>query len=468
MFDRKLLQPRLSADWAIGAPGGARRRRRRGPGARAAYGEDLTSVGLNLYRDGHDSVAWHGDRVGRTRTEVVVAVVSLGARRGFGLRPEGRRLGPLRPRRGRPAGDGRHLPAHLAARRAQGRPGRRPPQPELPGHLGLSRGGAPIGLAAGGPGYRGRTMTVREPDQADLVVVANRFPVRRVVQADGTSTWATSPGGLVGALAPMLPARHGVVGRLAGRRLAPATSAVRAATASRWSPVPARRGRDRRLLRRLLATARCGRCTTTPSARRASSRRGGRPTSTSTTATRRRPPRRPRPGATVWVHDYHLQLVPTMLRALRPDVRIGFFLHIPFPPAGAVRAASVAREMLEGLLGADLVGFQVPGRGAELRASSPAGSRRATAAAGACAATAATRAGRRVPDLDRRRRAREHRRADPRWSHAAARAPPAPRRPRASCCSASTGSTTRRASTPRIAGLRASCSSTAQLDPRDS
>ena len=38
------------------------------------------------------------------------------------------------------------------------------------------------------------------------------------------------------------------------------------------------------------------------------------------------------PGATVWVHDYQLQLVPAMVRALRPDVRIGWFNHIPFPP----------------------------------------------------------------------------------------------------------------------------------------
>src|SRR5690606_9633676 len=37
-------------------------------------------------------------------------------------------------------------------------------------------------------------------------------------------------------------------------------------------------------------------------------------------------------GAFVWVHDYQLQLVPAMLRELRPDLRIGFFLHIPFPP----------------------------------------------------------------------------------------------------------------------------------------
>jgi len=67
------------------------------------------------------------------------------------------------------------------------------------------------------------------------------------------------------------------------------------------------------------------------------------------------------PGATVWVHDYHLQLVPMMLRALRPDVRIGFFLHIPFPPQELFVQLPWRREILEGLLGADLVGFQVPG-----------------------------------------------------------------------------------------------------------
>ena len=48
---------------------------------------------------------------------------------------------------------------------------------------------------------------------------------------------------------------------------------------------------------------------------------------------RARPPSRAAEGATVWVHDYQLQLVPQMLRELRPDLRIGFFLHIPFPPA---------------------------------------------------------------------------------------------------------------------------------------
>ena len=68
-----------------------------------------------------------------------------------------------------------------------------------------------------------------------------------------------------------------------------------------------------------------------------------------------------RPGATVWVHDYHLQLVPMMLRALRPDVRIGFFLHAPFPPQELYMQIPWRRELVVGLLGADLVGFQVPG-----------------------------------------------------------------------------------------------------------
>jgi trehalose 6-phosphate synthase len=66
-------------------------------------------------------------------------------------------------------------------------------------------------------------------------------------------------------------------------------------------------------------------------------------------------------GATVWVHDYHLQLVPKLLRERRPDLRIGFFLHIPFPPRELFMQLPWRRELLAGLLGADLVGFQVPG-----------------------------------------------------------------------------------------------------------
>ena len=66
-------------------------------------------------------------------------------------------------------------------------------------------------------------------------------------------------------------------------------------------------------------------------------------------------------GATVWVHDYQLQLVPHQLRELRPDLRIGFYLHIPFPPNELFQQLPWRRQILEGLLGADLVGFQLSG-----------------------------------------------------------------------------------------------------------
>src|SRR5262245_41538204 len=62
--------------------------------------------------------------------------------------------------------------------------------------------------------------------------------------------------------------------------------------------------------------------------------------------------------AVIWVHDYHLQLVPAMIRERRPDATIGFFLHIPFPPWELFARLPWRNEIIEGLLGADLVGFQ--------------------------------------------------------------------------------------------------------------
>ncbi len=66
-------------------------------------------------------------------------------------------------------------------------------------------------------------------------------------------------------------------------------------------------------------------------------------------------------GATVWVQDYQLLLVPRMLRELRPDLTIGFFLHIPFPPTELFLQLPWRREIVEGMLGADLIGFQLAG-----------------------------------------------------------------------------------------------------------
>ncbi|MFI5301503.1 MAG: bifunctional alpha,alpha-trehalose-phosphate synthase (UDP-forming)/trehalose-phosphatase [Polyangiales bacterium] len=64
-----------------------------------------------------------------------------------------------------------------------------------------------------------------------------------------------------------------------------------------------------------------------------------------------------RAGDVVWVHDYQLALVPALLRARAPGVRIGFFLHIPFPSEDVFRILPWREEILRGLLGADLIGF---------------------------------------------------------------------------------------------------------------
>ncbi len=65
-------------------------------------------------------------------------------------------------------------------------------------------------------------------------------------------------------------------------------------------------------------------------------------------------------GDLVWVHDYHLFLVPALLREKNPALKIGFFLHTPFPSSEIYRLLPVRREILEGLLGSDLIGFQTP------------------------------------------------------------------------------------------------------------
>lgn len=64
-----------------------------------------------------------------------------------------------------------------------------------------------------------------------------------------------------------------------------------------------------------------------------------------------------RPGDAVWVQDYHLMLLPSLLREALPDAAIGFFLHIPFPDYETFRMAPWREEILRGMLGADLIGF---------------------------------------------------------------------------------------------------------------
>lgn len=90
MYDRRVTEPRLTARYHLGeddlpvpilADLAA--------ALSARYGVTFTQVGANLYRDGTDSVAWHGDRVARELPEATVALVSLGEPRPFRLRPRG-------------------------------------------------------------------------------------------------------------------------------------------------------------------------------------------------------------------------------------------------------------------------------------------------------------------------------------------------------------------------------------------
>ncbi len=91
MYDKRVQQPRLTAVWKgesthpVAGPLIDQMRAQ----LSERYGVAFRSVGLNLYRDGNDSVAWHGDRVARDRSQATIAIVSLGEPRPFRLRPKG-------------------------------------------------------------------------------------------------------------------------------------------------------------------------------------------------------------------------------------------------------------------------------------------------------------------------------------------------------------------------------------------
>ncbi|MDR1152414.1 MAG: trehalose-6-phosphate synthase, partial [Bifidobacteriaceae bacterium] len=194
-----------------------------------------------------------------------------------------------------------------------------------------------------------------DPGQFDLVVVANRLPVDATVDDDGTVVWQRSPGGLVAALEPVLGSSNGAwVGwpGAADLNLEPFE-----ADGISLVPVPVSEseiaeyyeGFSNATIWPLYHDV-----ITPPEYHRewAEAYR---------TVNRRfaiAAARAAAPQATVWIHDYQLQLVPRMLRSLRPDVRVGFFLHIPFPGVDLFSQLPWRREILEGVLGADLIGFQ--------------------------------------------------------------------------------------------------------------
>jgi alkylated DNA repair dioxygenase AlkB len=90
MYDRIVREPRLTHRWRLddGPPPPAELTEMAAV-LSARYGVGFTQIGANLYRDGADSVAWHGDRVARELPEAIVALLSLGAPRPFRLRPTG-------------------------------------------------------------------------------------------------------------------------------------------------------------------------------------------------------------------------------------------------------------------------------------------------------------------------------------------------------------------------------------------
>lgn len=189
----------------------------------------------------------------------------------------------------------------------------------------------------------------------DLVIAANRLPVDRVVGPDGSSEWHRSPGGLVTAMESVMRGREGAwVGWAGEAGEAPAPFAE----AGMWlHPVPLSEDelqtyyegfsndtlwpiyhdvivpahfhrewwQDYQRVNERFAEAVCEVAA---------------------------------PGARVWIHDYQLQLVPALVRRLRPDLRIGWFNHIPFPPVELFAQLPWRSQIIDGLLGADYLGFQ--------------------------------------------------------------------------------------------------------------
>jgi alkylated DNA repair dioxygenase AlkB len=91
MYEQRVLEPRLTAPWNLrsGVPLEPRILDEVRLALSARYGVLFDSAGFNLYRDGRDSVAWHGDRIRKEIEEPIVALLSLGEPRKFLLRPKG-------------------------------------------------------------------------------------------------------------------------------------------------------------------------------------------------------------------------------------------------------------------------------------------------------------------------------------------------------------------------------------------
>ena len=193
--------------------------------------------------------------------------------------------------------------------------------------------------------------------RSDFVVVANRLPVDRHEEPDGSTTWQPSPGGLVAAMEPVLRRNGGAwVGWTGAEGEAPAPFDAAdlhlvAVPLSTREIAEYYEGMSNATLWPLYHDV-------------ISAPRYHRHWWDSYVDVNRRfadvAATQAAQGATVWVQDYQLQMVPRLLRDVRPDLRIGFFNHIPFPPYELYSQLPWRRQVLDGLLGADLVGFQRP------------------------------------------------------------------------------------------------------------
>ncbi|MGK5173222.1 alpha,alpha-trehalose-phosphate synthase (UDP-forming) [Geodermatophilus sp. CPCC 205761] len=201
------------------------------------------------------------------------------------------------------------------------------------------------------------TSAGHERADSPVVVVANRLPVDQVTDPDGSTRWQRSPGGLVTALEPFVAGQGGAwVGwsGSAGEAPEPFESGGMSLIPVELSEEEVDRyyeGMSNASLWPLYHDVvekpeyhRTWWDTYVQVNKRFADR-------AAEVAAR---------DAIVWVHDYQLQLVPAMLRQRRPDLTIGFFLHIPFPPYELFTQLPWRSAIVEGLLGADLVGFQRP------------------------------------------------------------------------------------------------------------
>ncbi|MGA7228038.1 MAG: trehalose-6-phosphate synthase [Acidimicrobiia bacterium] len=185
-----------------------------------------------------------------------------------------------------------------------------------------------------------------------LVVAANRLPVSR---DEATGQWETSPGGLVAALAPVLRDRGGVW--VGWNGTAGGSSRAFEAAGIRNKPVV--------LDQSEIENHYDGFCNGTiwPLYHDAIRplefhRHWWGPHREVNERFAEAVAQNAEDDGVAWVHDYQLQLVPEMVRELSPGTRIGFFLHIPFPPVDIFERLPWRSQVLRGLLGSDYLGFQ--------------------------------------------------------------------------------------------------------------